>query len=73
MAKKTILTNNYEIEMESIIAAIYLFKTHGDYSKENMATYMLECGVPKKRVADYTNLSRRKIDQCVERAITDEQ
>lgn len=73
VAKKTILTNNYEIEMESIIAEIYLFKTHGDYSKENMATYMLECGVPKKRVADYTNLSRRKIDQCVERAITDEQ
>ena len=49
--------------MENIIAEVYLFKKHGDYSKEDMALFMLACAVPKKRIATHTGLSRRRIDQ----------
>ena len=58
--------------MESIIAEVYLFKTHGDFSKEDMAIFMLECGVPKKRVAAYNGISRRRTDQFAERVKVNE-
>ncbi len=67
LSKKAVLSKNAELEMESIIAEVFLFKTHGDYSKEDMAIFMLGCGVPKKRVAAYTGFSRRKTDQFAER------
>lgn len=63
LSKKAILNNNTALEMEKIIAEVYLFKKHGDYSKDDMATFMLDCEVPKKRIATYTGLSRRRIDQ----------
>ena len=63
LSKKAVLNNNTVLEMESIIAEVYLFKNHGDYSKEDMALFMLDCAVPKKRIAAYTGLSRRRIDQ----------
>lgn len=72
LSKKAVLSENVQLEMERIIAEVYLFKTHGDYSKEDMAVFMLENGVPKKRVAAITELSRRKTDQLAERVKTDE-
>lgn len=67
ISKKAILSDNVELDMESIIGEVYLFRTHGDYTKEDMAIFMLKCGVPKKRVAAYTGFSRRKTDQFSER------
>ena len=61
--KKAIINNHTVLEMERVIGEVFLFVNHGDYSKEKMAQYMLERAVPKKRIADYTGLSRRKIDQ----------
>lgn len=72
ISKKAVLNNNADLDMENIIAEVYLFKTHGDYSKEDMALFLLECGVPKKRVAAYTGFSRRKTDQFAERVKTNE-
>lgn len=63
LSKKAILSGNTILEMESIIAEAYLFKKHGNYTKEDMALFMLDRAVPKKRVAAYTGFSRRKIDQ----------
>ena len=67
LSKKAVLSNNYEQNLEKVIAEVYLFKTHGEYSKEDLAVFLLECGVPKKRVEAYTGFSRRKIDQFEER------
>ena len=72
LSKKAILSDAIDLNMENIIAEVYLFKTHGDYSKEEMALFLLESGVPKKRVIAYTGFSRRKIDQFAERMMTDE-
>ena len=63
LSKKAVLNDNTVLEMESIIAEVYMFKKHGDYSKEDIALFMLECAVPKKRIVAYTGLSRRRIDQ----------
>lgn len=68
LAKKALLLEKSCVEMETIIAEVYLFKTHGDYSKEDMALFMLNSGVPKKRIVTYTGLSRRKVDQ-LERSV----
>lgn len=67
ISKKAVLAENTTLEMESVIAEVYLFKNHGDYSKEDMALFMLRCAVPKKRISAYTGLSRRRIDQLSER------
>ena len=72
LSKKAILSDAIDLNMENIIAEVYLFKTHGDYSKEEMALFLLESGVPKRRVIAYTGFSRRKIDQFAERMMTDE-
>lgn len=72
ISKKAVLNNNADLDMENMIAEVYLFKTHGDYSKEDMALFLLECGVPKKRVAAYTGFSRRKTDQFAERVKANE-
>ena len=69
LSKKAVLSNNYEQNLEKIIAEVYLFKTHGEYSKEDLAVFLLECGVPKKRIEAYTGFSRRKIDQYEERRL----
>ena len=67
ISKKAVLAENTTLEMESVIAEVYLFKNHGDYSKEDMAMFMMKCAVPKKRISAYTRLSRRRIDQLSER------
>ena len=72
LSKKAVLGDNFKLDMESIIAEVYLFKTHGDFSKEDMAIFMLECGVPKKRVAAYNGISRRRTDQFAERVKVNE-
>lgn len=72
LSKKAVLSKNVELEMETIIAEVFLFKTHGDYSKEDMALFMLKCGVPKKRVMAHTGFSRRKTDQFAERVKANE-
>ena len=72
LSKKAVLTENVKLDMASIIAEVYLFKTHGDYSKEDMALFMLGCGVSKNRVAAYNGISRRKTDQFAERVKKDE-
>jgi len=63
LSKKAVLDNNTVLDMENIIAEVYLFQKHGDYSKEDMASFMLNCAVPKKHISAYTGLSRRRIDQ----------
>lgn len=72
LAKKAVLSNNFELNLEIVLAEIYLFKTHGEYSKENLAVFLLGYGVPKKRVSAYTGFSRRKIDQYEERVSANE-
>lgn len=67
LSKKAILRENVDLNMENIIGEVYLFKHHGEISKEDMAVFMLECGVPKNRVAAYVEISRRKMDQFAER------
>lgn len=67
LSKKAVLHGYQDINMESVIAEVYLFKTHGDYSKDDLATFMLNCGVPKKHVSAYTGFSRRKVDMYAER------
>lgn len=68
LSKKAVLKDNAEVNMESIIAEVYLFTTHGDYTLRDMAVFMLSRGVPKNRVAAYTGLSRRKTDEYAEGA-----
>lgn len=72
ISKKAVLAENTTLEMESVIAEVYLFKNHGDYSKEDMAMFMMKCAVPKKRISAYTRLSRRRIDQLSERMNSNE-
>lgn len=72
LSKKAVVNDNFELDMERIIAEVYLFKTHGNYTKEDLAMFMLECGVPKKRVAAYTGFSRRRTDEYAERVKANE-
>jgi len=72
LSKKAVLRDNVQLDMENIIAEVYLFITHGDYSKEDMAIFMLRCGVPKKRVAAYNGISRRRTDLFAERVKANE-
>ncbi len=67
LSKKAILKENVELNMESIIGEVYFFKNHGNFSKDDMAIFMLKCGVPKNRIAAYADISRRKIDHFAER------
>ena len=62
LSKKAVLNENYNLEMESIIAEVFLFRNHGDFSRDEMALFMLRNSVPKKRISSYTGLSRRRID-----------
>lgn len=67
LSKKAVLNKVVTLNMEDIIAEIYLFKTHGDYTKEDLAIFLLMSGVPKNRVSAYTGFSRRKTDKLAER------
>ena len=73
LTKKAILYNNTDLSMESFIAEVYLFRNHGNFSKNDLAKYMLDYGVSKYKIIAYTGISRRKIDQLAESEITDEQ
>lgn len=72
LSKKAVLGENTSLCMESIIAEVFLFKNHGDYTEEELATFMLKSGVPKKHVSGYLGISRRKTDQLAERIMSDE-
>ena len=72
LSKKAILNKSPEQSLENVIAEVYLFKNHGEYTKGDMAVFMLKNGIPKKRILAYTGLSRRKIDQYEERVDTNE-
>lgn len=72
LSKKAILNKSPEQSLEKVIAEVYLFKNHGEYTKGDMAVFMLKNGIPKKRILAYTGLSRRKIDQYEERVDTNE-
>lgn len=67
LSKKAILNENVDLSMERIIGEVFLFKNHGEISKDELTIFMLECDVPKNRIAAYTGLSRRKVDQLAER------
>ena len=67
ISKKAVFTKNYELEFDSIIAEVFIFLNHGDYTKEDVSIFLLQNGVTKKRVESYTGLSRRRIDQIAER------
>jgi len=71
LSKKAVLNDIFKLNMESIIVEVYLFKTHGDYKKEDLAMFMLRSGVPKKRVAAFTGFSRRRTDELAERVNED--
>ena len=67
ISKKAVFSKNYSLTFESIVAEIFIFKNHGDCTKENVSSFMLKNGVAKKQVEAYTGLSRRKVDQIAER------
>ena len=73
LTKKAILCNNTDLSMESFIAEVYLFRNHGNFSKNDLAKYMLDHGVSKYKIIAYTGISRRKIDQLSESEIAYEQ
>lgn len=62
MVKKLVIKGRNQMEFVDVIGETYLFRNHGDFSVEDMANYMIECGVPKKYTASYLEISRRKID-----------
>lgn len=66
MIKKLIIKQKAELELADVIGEIYYFRNHGDFSMEQFAKYMYSAGVPKKYVADYLNLSRRKVNEYLE-------
>lgn len=70
LSKKAILNNQTILTFEGVIAEIFLFRNHGDYTTEDMGMFMLRNEVPKKKIAIFTGLSRRKIDQFAERMNT---
>lgn len=67
MIKKLVIKGKNNVEFADIISEIYLFNNHGSFSLDDMVKYMVEVGVPKKYVSNYLNISRRRVDLCIER------
>lgn len=67
LSKKAVLSKRTRLAIEDIIGEVYQFNSHGNYTRDAVAVFLLKSGVPKKRVSTYTGLSRRKTDQIAER------
>lgn len=66
-SKKLLLDNKTQLDYCDLIAEIFIFKSHGAYSKRDIVRYMVNAGVTKKAVEEYFGLSRRKVDAYTEK------
>lgn len=71
-SKKLLLGNKCELDFCDLIAEIFVFKNHGDFSEGDIVKYMVDSGVTKKAVENYFSLSRRKVNAYVEEVGRDE-
>ena len=61
MLKKAVLQEKKEIEMVDYIIEVFLFKNHGNYSREEFAKYLSENGVTQKQIKKYLGVSDRQV------------
>jgi len=67
MVKKVILKHEKQINFTEVLAEIFLFKNHGDFSMDEFVQYMINSGVSQKQAAIYFNVSTRQIRNSMER------
>jgi SpoVK/Ycf46/Vps4 family AAA+-type ATPase len=67
MVKKVILNKQKQINFTEVLAEVYLFKNHGDFSMDEFVQYMINNGVSQKQAANYFQVSTRQIRNSLER------
>ena len=68
MVKKLVLKDENKVKFTDILAEVYLFRNHGNYTMEQMVQYLSEHGVSQKQASLYFNVSTRQIKNCLERS-----
>ena len=71
-SKKLLLDNKTQLDFCDLIAEIFMFRNHGDFSEGEVVRYMVNAGVTKKAVEQYFSLSRRKVDAYTEGGVQNE-
>lgn len=61
MVKKAVLKDREKIGFTEVLAEIYLFKNHGDFTMEELLQYLLNNGVSQQQAANYFEVSVRQI------------
>lgn len=67
MVKKVILNKQKQISFTEVLAEVYLFKNHGNFSMDEFVKYMINNGVSQKQAANYFQVSTRQIRNSLER------
>ena len=68
MVKKLVFKDENKVKFTDILAEVYLFRNHGNYTMEQMVQYLSEHGVSQKQASLYFNVSTRQIKNCLERS-----
>lgn len=61
MLKKVVLKEKNEVEMADYIMEVFLFKNHGNYTREDIAQYLSDNGVPQNQIGNYLGVSVRQV------------
>ena len=72
MVKKVILGNRDSLSLIDALVEVYLFRNHGDYTREEMVLYLANYGVAQTQIATYFDVSVRQIRNIVEKGDKDE-
>lgn len=67
--KKYLLKNEDSLKFIDVIAEIYLFENHGDYSQGSMIQFICNAGIAQSSVAKYFDVSVRQIRNSLERLV----
>lgn len=63
--KKKLINNNLKIDYIDILVEIYLFKNHGDFTKEELIQFLCTNAIPQTQTAKYFDVSVRQIRNVV--------
>lgn len=59
--KKIVLKDRKNVKFIDVLAEIYMFKNHGNYTMEQIVRYMIDCGVSQNQASLYFEVSTRQI------------
>lgn len=63
--KKKLINNQSQIDYINVLVEIYLFKNHGDFTKEELIQFLCKNGIPQMQTAKYFDISVRQIRNVI--------